>query len=54
MTKSKSRNLLNSKSRTLSKFKNSIKTQGIGIIKKSNFLTLNTKVVYTKLKQVFT
>ena len=48
--KLKNHNLPNSKSKNLSKFKNSIKVQNTGVIRELNFLTLNTRVALIKLR----
>ena len=54
LAKSKIWNLLKLRSRNLSKFKNSIKIQNDSIIRIANFLTLNAKVTFVKLKKVLT
>ena len=50
MAKSKSWNLLESRSRNVFRFK---KVQSTSTIEKLNFLTSNTKVVFTKLREAF-
>ena len=50
LAKSKSSNLLKSRSRNLFRFK---KVQSISIIEKPNFLISDARAAFTKLRQVF-
>lgn len=53
MAKLKNWNWSRSKSRNISKSKNLTEVQSASTIAKSNFLILNAKIVFTKLKQEF-
>ena len=53
LAKSKSRKLVRIKFRNLSKFENLIKVSNANIIKKIKYLTLDIRIDFTKLRQIF-